>query len=144
MEELIKSGENVKEQLLGALQDIRDYLEGQGKPKGYSKGTSYQDYDTIHGSRSELHAEQYQCILEEASHLESMIILQESSLERYYKIKEEVNNCLNNKMGLTTKVSILREKFTQEQVAELLETSISTIKRMDKKNKENIIAYELK
>jgi len=139
MEELIKSGETVKEELTGALQDIRDYLGGQGKPKGYSKGTSYQDYDTIHGSRSELHADQYQRILEEARHLESMLVLQGSSLERYYKMKNEIDNCLNNNMGITEKVSILREKFTQEEVAELIEVSISTIKRVDRKNKENIM-----
>ena len=33
MEDLIKSGEIVKEELKEALQDIREYLEGQGKPK---------------------------------------------------------------------------------------------------------------
>ena len=143
MEDLIKSGEIVREELKEALQDIRKYLEGQGKPKGYSKGTSYQDYDTIHGSRSELHADQYQCILKEASQLESMLILQKCSLERYYKIKEEVNNCLNNVMGINNKVNILREKFTQEEVAELLKRDVRTIQRIDKKNEKNILISKL-
>ena len=139
MEELITSSETVIADFNGALQEIRDYLGSMGKPKGYSKGTSYQDYDTIHGSRSELHADQYQKILEEAGQLESMLVLQESSLERYYKMKKEIDYCLNNNMGITEKVSILREKFTQEEVAELIEVSISTIKRVDRKNKENIM-----
>jgi len=130
--------------LLAGLQDIRDYLESQGKPKGYSKGTSYEDFDTIHGSRSELHADQYQQILKEASQLESMLVLQESCLERYYKIKKEVDDCLNNNMGITNKVRILREKFTQEQVAELTQRDVRTIQRIDKKNKENMIISKLK
>ena len=129
--------------MLEGLQDIKDCLESQGKPKGYSKGTSYQDFDTIHGSRSELHADQYQRILQEASQLESMLILQESSLERYYEIKKEVNYCLNNNMGIGAKVSILRERFTQEEVAELTQRDVRTIQRIDKKNEENILLSKL-
>ena len=113
-------------------------MESQGKPKGYSKGTSYEDFDTIHGSKIEFHADQYQRILQEASQLENMLVLQESSLERYYKIKKEIDDCLNNHMDISAKVSILRETLTQEEVAELIEVSISTIKRIDKKNKGNV------
>ena len=138
IEKLIESGKKVKEELLRGLQDIRDCLESQGKPKGYSKGTSYEDFDTIHGSKIEFHADQYQRILQEASQLESMLVLQESSLERYYKIKKEIDDCLNNHMDISAKVSILRETLTQEEVAELIEVSISTIKRIDKKNKGNV------
>ena len=83
-------------------------------------------------------------MLEEASHLNNMVIVQEKALERYYKIKIEVDRCLNDVMDINTKVSILREQFTQEQVAEILEKSLSTIKRTEKKNKENIITFKLK
>lgn len=62
-----------------------------------------------------------------------MLILRESSLERYYTIKKEIDNCLNNNMGIDAKVSILRETLTQEEVAEIIEVSVSTIKRIDKK-----------
>ena len=67
-----------------------------------------------------------------------MVMVQEKSLERYYIIKKEVDKCLNGFMDINTKVSILREQFSQEQVAELLDKSLSTIKRIEKKNKENI------
>jgi len=138
IQKLINIGETVKSELLKALLDIQECLENEGKPKGYSTGTSYEDFDTIHGSRGELHADSYQRLVEEASHLNNMVMVQEKSLERYYIIKKEVDKCLNGFMDINTKVSILREQFSQEQVAELLDKSLSTIKRIEKKNKENI------
>jgi len=135
IQELINSGEIVRDNALKSLLDIQEYLEGQGKPKGYSTGTSYVDADTIHGSRGESHADTYQRLVNAAASLNNMVIVQEKALERYYKIKEEVDKCLYGNMDIGTKVSILREQFTQEQVAELIGKGIRTVQRIEKQNK---------
>lgn len=134
---LIATGEEVKRDLLKALQEIKEYLETQDKPQGVSEGTSYNDYDTIHGSREKLGYEQLKEIIKQASQLNSMLVLQDSSLEYYYKIKKDTDDCINQVCDVTIKVSMLRDKgFTQEEVAELVERSPRTIQRLDKKQRE--------
>ena len=134
---LINTGEKVKAELLKSIKDIQDYFNRIEGAKGYKTKTSYTDYDAIQGERDTFASIGYERLLEEVHRLESMVYLQECNLKRYYSIKEVMDECANEVTDVTVKVSMLRGKFTQEQVSEMVEKSTRTIQRMDKKARES-------
>ena len=133
---LIETGEKVKALYIKSIKDITDYFNRVEGAKGYKTKTSYNDYDTIQGERDTTESIGYKKLLEEVHRLESMLYLQECNLERYYTIKSAMDECANEVTDVTVKVSILRGKFTQEQVSEMVEKSTRTIQRMDRKARE--------
>jgi len=133
---LISTGEKVKKELEDSIEDIESYFRQIEGPKGLKHKTSYEDYDTIQGERSNDFSVGYGKLSEEVHRLESMLYLQECNLERYYRIKGVMDECANEVTDVTVKVSILRGKFTQEQVSEMVEKSTRTIQRMDRKARE--------
>ena len=130
---LIATGEKVKAELLKSKEDIDSYFSRIEGAKGYKTKTSYTDYDAIQGERDTFASIGYERLLEELHRLESMIYLTECNLERYYSIKKVMDDCANEVTDVTVKVSILRGKFTQEQVSEMVERSTRTIQRWEKK-----------
>ena len=134
---LINTGEKVKKELEDSIEDIESYFRRIEGAKGYKKSTSYNDYDTIQGERSNDFSIGYGKLLEELHRLESMLYLQECNLERYYKIKKEIDYCSNEVTDITVKVSLLRQLgMTQEDVSELVNKCVKTIQRYDKKERE--------
>lgn len=135
--ELIKSNELIRDNAQKSLDAINNYLNSIDKPKGYKTKTSYTDYDAICGARVELGTEMFKKLTDEARQLENIILLQDANLERYYKMRDEYDNIVNNTTDAFVKVKTLRELgMTQEEVAEAVEKSTRTIQRMEKKNRE--------
>ena len=136
---LINTGEKVKKELENSIEDIESYFRRIEGPKGLKHKTSYEDYDTIQGERDTNLSVGYGKLLEELHRLESMLYLQNCNLERYYRIKVGIDDCVNATTSVTIKVSMLRRLgISQEQVSEMVEKSTRTIKRMDKKEREKI------
>ena len=134
---LISTGEKVTKELEDSIEDIESYFRRIEGPKGLKHKTSYEDYDTIQGERSNDFSIGYGKLLEELHRLESMLYLQECNLERYYKIKGVMDECVNEVTNVNVKVSMLRRLgMTQEQVSELVSKSVKTIQRYDKAERE--------
>ena len=134
---LINTGEKVKKELEDSIEDIESYFRQIEGAKGYKKSTSYNDYDTIMGERDTNLSVGYGKLLEEVHRLESMLYLQECNLERYYRIKKEIDYCSNEVTDITVKVSLLRQLgMTQEDVSELVNKCVKTIQRYDKAERE--------
>ena len=134
---LISTGEKVKKELENSIEDIESYFRQIEGPKGLKHKTSYEDYDTIQGERSNDFSVGYGKLLEEVHRLESMLYLQNCNLERYYKIKREIDYCSNEVTDIMVKVSLLRQLgMKQEDVSELVSKSVKTIQRYDKAERE--------
>ena len=134
---LITTGEKVKKELEDSIEDIESYFRQIEGPKGLKHKTSYEDYDTIQGERSNDFSVGYGKLLEEVHRLESMLYLQNCNLERYYRIKSAMDTCANETTDITIRISMLRQVgLSQEVVSELVEKSARTIRRYDKKARE--------
>ncbi len=121
------------EQNKKALADLdKKYLKAFA-PEGYKSGTSYNDYDIIHGSRKELRVEDY---IREREKIRALIELDEQLLSTEIAIveDEEYLNTLKNKED---KIKYLRKVrgYTQERTAEILKVDIRTIQRIEKNMK---------
>ena len=99
-------------------------------PEGYKGGTSYNDYDTIHGSRKEYTVEKY---LHEKLKLQTMIDLDESILKNL-KSEVDTDNYLKLLKDNKQKVKFLRivKRCTQAEVAEILHISTRQVQRIEK------------
>ena len=136
---LINTGEKVKALYIKSIKDIKDYFARIEGAKGYKTKTSYNDYDSIQSDRDTFESIGYSKLIEELGRLESMLYLQECNLKRYYDIKKVYDECANATMDITIRVSMLRKiGISQEVVSELVEKSTRTIKRYDKKAREEM------
>ena len=119
-----------KQELLNRLN--KQYLKAMA-PDSYPKGTSYNDYDTIHGSKKEYRVEDYwkeRSILEEAIEIDMLILAN-------IKNKKEEDEYLLKLDTTKDKVRYLRKVkgYTQERTAEILNMSERQIRRIDKELK---------
>lgn len=108
------------------------YLKHCG-PEGYKSGTSYNDYDVIHGSRKEYTVERY---IAEKDRLVAMIELDEeilSSLIRDVDVKGYLDMLENSNQ----KVKFLRivKGFTQQKTSELIGISVRQVQKIEKRIK---------
>lgn len=134
---LINTGEKVKKELENSIEDIQSYFRKIEGAKGYKTKTSYNDYDSIQGEKDTSESIGYGKLLEELHRLESMLYLKKCNLERYYRIKKFMDHCTNEVTDVTVKVSMLRQMgMSQENVSELVNKSVTTIQRYDKKERE--------
>lgn len=121
--------------LKSAYRHMKEVFRGIGLPQGYSAGTSYLDADTIHGGKEEGITSMENAYAKLQAFPE-LIARQEEIVDELKKAKEDIDKLLEGDISILIKVSLLRTKgFTQEEVAELVERSTSTIKRIDKKVK---------
>lgn len=102
-------------------------------PQDCPTGTSYTDYDAIHGSKSEYRVEQY---YKEKQKILALIELDEHliiSIGRQVESKEYVNSLENNQQ----KVKYYRfiKGYTQSKTAEILEISERQVRRIEKEFK---------
>lgn len=135
--ELIDINENILNNCKQSYRQIEMFLLKQGRPAGYREATSYIDADCIRGSREELHAEDYQKLINEMQQLDSMRFLQEEILKNLYKTKDEIDNKLINLQGLEYKVEYLKyvKGYSLQQIADELNYSIDRIKQISARNR---------
>lgn len=117
------------EQNKKALADLdRKYLKAFA-PEGYKSGTSYNDYDTIHGSRKDPRIIEY---FEERKKILTLIELDEGLLTKVvYVDEEEYLKVLDTNVK---KVKFLRDVkgYTQQEVSDKLKLGLRTIQRIEK------------
>lgn len=101
--------------------------------KSGPKDISAISYDGLpKGTRNDM---DFKKVVEEVSKWENIMFLEKCTIDQLEEKKVKIDNCISN-MNIEVKVSQLRALgLTQEQVAELVDRSTSTIKRIDKKNK---------
>lgn len=117
------------EQNKKALVDLdKKYLKAFA-PEGYKSGTSYNDYDTIHGSRKSPRITEY---LEERKKILTLIELDEGLLTKVvYVDEEEYLKVLDTNVK---KVKFLRDVkgYTQQEVSDKLKLGLRTVQRIEK------------
>ena len=126
--------------LLVALKSTQRHLQSVfskiGAPKGYSSATSYIDADCIGGDKEDTFVticRSYQ----EFEKLGGAIAELEGIVAELRKAKQGIDKLLEGDISIVIKVSLLRAKgFTQQEVAELMERDVSTIRRWEHKEKE--------
>lgn len=117
------------EQNKKALADLdKKYLKAFA-PEGYKTGTSYNDYDTIHGSRKDPRITEY---FEERKKILTLIELDEGLLTKVvYVDEEEYLKVLDTNVK---KVKFLRDVkgYTQQEVSDKLKLGLRTVQRIEK------------
>ena len=128
--------------LLNVLKRTQRHLQsvfiGIGAPKGYSSATSYVDADCIGGDKEDTFVTICRSY-EEFEKLGGAIAELEGIVAELRKAKEEIDKLLEGDISIVIKVSLLRAKgFTQQEVSELIERDVSTIRRWEHKEKEGV------
>lgn len=108
--------------------DISDKYLKAFAPMGYKTSTSYEDQDTIRGSREELDVFDYQG---EINRLNRLIELDTTILNNIIK-ERDIEGYISDMTSNKDKVRYLRnvEGFKQREIAELLEIHIRTVQKM--------------
>ncbi|APH23432.1 hypothetical protein RSJ22_17720 [Clostridium botulinum] len=132
--ELIKINENIKHNCENNLKLIEKFLLKQG-PKGFPSGTSYLDADCIHGSKGEMHVEDYGRLMSECEKLKNMIFLQDNILKGLYETKKNIDEKLKNLEGIEYKVAYLKlvKGYTINDIAKELHISEVYAKKISAK-----------
>ena len=125
--ELIEINESIKYSCQITLIEIQKFLLQQGCPNGYSTGTSYQDFDCIHGSRVEVGVVQLEKMAENIDLMKEIIEKQKDILAELYKAKTNIDTRLMNLKGTTYEVAYLRlvEGLSLGMIADQLHLSYS-------------------
>lgn len=119
------------EQNRKALDDLdRKYLKAFA-PEGYKCSTSFEDFDSIHGSRKDPRIEEY---LEEKKKILTLIELDQGLLDRTDMVDVDEEEYLKVLDTREKKVRFLRnvKGYTQQEVAEKLGISEQTVRRIEK------------
>ena len=127
----------LKEEIRNAKKELNEILDKAIKhsaPKGYSEGSSYEDYDCIHGTKKKVDIEK---LLQDIDRLKVFIEINESilkNLERNKNIKEKLDEIedMNNKI-----IFLKQLGYTNEEVAELCYISVRQLYRRLRNMKEN-------
>ena len=126
--EKIKEYERRISNLKRQIRELNKRYLKEFSPKGYGHGTSYNDYDIIHGSKEEPRIEEY---YKEKERLETLLEATEKVLD---KVKHEVNEQEYLSLLSTNydKIKFLRivKGHTQEETAEILNISVRTVQRI--------------
>lgn len=128
--------ETLKEEIRNAKKELNEILDKAIKhsaPKGYSEGSSYEDYDCIHGTKKKVDVER---LLQDIDRLKVFIEINESilkSLERNRNIKEKLDEIedMNNKI-----IFLKQLGYTNEEVAEECYISVRQLYRRLRRIKE--------
>lgn len=126
----IRGLESIIKQTKRQIEELDKLYNRAFAPKGYGKGSSYNDYDTIPGGNKEFHIEDYSA---ERERLVNLLELSENALATR---KSEVN--VDEYLPLLTnnyqKVKFLRKvkKCTQAETADILGIGERTVQRIEK------------
>ena len=119
------------EQNKKALVDLdKKYLKAFA-PEGYKSGTSYNDYDTIHGSRKDPRIIEY---FEERKKILTLIELDEGLLDKVNMVDVDEDEYLKVLDTNVKKVKFLRDVkgYTQQEVSDKLKLGLRTVQRIEK------------
>ena len=119
------------EQNKKALADLdKKYLKAFA-PEGYKSGTSYNDYDTIHGSRKDPRIIEY---FEERKKILTLIELDEGLLDKFDIVDVDEEEYLKVLDTNVKKVKFLRDVkgYTQQEVSDKLKLGLRTVQRIEK------------
>jgi hypothetical protein len=132
--ELIEINENVKYECEANLRIYEKFFLKAG-PAGYSKGTSYRDYDTIHGSKPEIAALEIEVIITSMDKLRELIQIQEIILANLYEAKAVIDNKLSVLKGISYQLAYLKlvEGYSIKEMMEQLHISESYAMKLSAK-----------
>jgi hypothetical protein len=127
----------LKEEIRNAKKELNEILDKAIKhsaPKGYSEGSSYEDYDCIHGTKKKVDIER---LLQDIDRLKVFIEINESilkGLERNKNIREKLDEIED----INDKIIFLKQLgYTNEEVAEECYISVRQLYRRLRNMKEN-------
>ena len=116
------------------LREIKETAIRYSAPMGYPSGTSYEDYDCIHGSKRKIDVYK---LVEEIERLEVLIDIDKhilKELERNRDIDEKLKQIEN----IDDKIAFLKRLgFTNEEIAESIYLSVRQVYRRLRNMKEN-------
>ena len=116
------------------LREIKEKAIRYSAPMGYPSGTSYEDYDCIHGSKKRIDIHK---LAEEIERLEVLIDIDKhilKELERNRNIDEKLKQIEN----IDDKIAFLKKLgFTNEETAEQCYISVRQLYRRLRNMKEN-------
>lgn len=128
--------EELREEIRNAKKELSEMLDKAIKhsaPKGYSEGSSYEDYDCIHGTKKKVDIEK---LLQDIDRLKVFIEINESilkSLERNRNIEEKLSEIED----INDKIIFLKQLgYTNEEAAELCYISVRQLYRRLRRIKE--------
>ena len=128
--------ETLKEEIRNAKKELNEILDKAIKhsaPKGYSEGSSYEDYDCIHGTKKKVDIER---LLQDIDRLKVFIEINESILKSLEKNKN-IEEKLNEIEDMNDKIIFLKQLgYTNEEVAELCYISVRQLYRRLRRIKE--------
>ena len=129
--------ETLKEEIRNAKKELNEILDKAIKhsaPKGYSEGSSYEDYDCIHGTKKKVDIER---LLQDIDRLKVFIEINESILKNLEKNKN-VEEKLSEIEDINDKIIFLKQLgYTNEEAAELCYFSVRQLYRRLRNMKEN-------
>ena len=129
--------ETLKEEIRNAKKELNEILDKAIKhsaPKGYSEGSSYEDYDCIHGTKKKVDIER---LLQDIDRLKVFIEINESILKSLEKNKN-IEEKLNEIEDMNDKIIFLKQLgYTNEEVAEQCYISVRQLYRRLRNMKEN-------
>ena len=128
--------EELREEIRNAKKELSEMLDKAIKhsaPKDYSEGSSYEDYDCIHGTKKKVDIEK---LLQDIDRLKVFIEINESilkSLERNRNIEEKLSEIED----INDKIIFLKQLgYTNEEAAELCYISVRQLYRRLRRIKE--------
>ena len=115
------------------LREIKEKAIRYSAPMGYPSGTSYEDYDCIHGSKKRVDIE---TLVRDIEHLETLIEIDKSILKELEKNKD-IEEKLNEIEDIDDKIAFLKRLgYTNEEIAEAIWMSTRQVYRHLRKIRE--------
>jgi hypothetical protein len=116
------------------LREIKEKAIRYSAPMGYPSGTSYEDYDCIHGSKKRIDIYK---LAEDIERLETLIEIDKSILKELEKNKD-IEEKLNEIEDIDDKIAFLKRLgYTNEEIAESIYLSVRQVYRRLRNMKEN-------
>ena len=116
------------------LQKIKEDAIRYSAPMGYPSGTSYEDYDCIHGSKRKIDIHK---LAEDIQRLETLIELDKHILRELEK-NRDIDEKLKQIENIDDKIAFLKRLgFTNEEIAESIYLSVRQVYRRLRNMKEN-------
>ena len=116
------------------LREIKEKAIRYSAPMGYPSGTSYEDYDCIHGSKRKIDIHK---LAEDIQRLETLIELDKHILRELEK-NRDIDEKLKQIENIDDKIAFLKRLgFTNEEIAESIYLSVRQVYRRLRNMKEN-------
>lgn len=135
IEEKIQDVEERIENNKDALKRLNKMVLKACSPNGISSGTSYEDYDSIHGSRKEISLFKY---AEDKRMLEAFIEIDSNILEELKKNRDIAKNIKDIKSNYDRVVYLKKVGYSTKQIADELNISDRHVRRIVRRYKMSV------